>query len=387
MTWKKNRPDGVPVSMESVRLLNWTPCLCRSPTRSTSCLTDRPSRSSFQTTKVSPSRSISSVLAKPAGLPACHSPCPRRPFYIRPCSGLRVAAPGSDPASRRAHSQSTWLVSRPVDAFLHRLHHFFVGVRSGVGVGGLPQGFLNLARHPLVILRPQRLLHAQRRLTQQVQQAEQPHVVGGDDALPNLLLNSFASPMRLWCGSPLVVSGEFRFLGNPCPALASASMVDVLISAAPVLFGESTGQGASTRKPAASRLSDTGREDHQGIEGWPSGVGRQYGGHSHQPADRPDDAPHVGHHAGHVAVIESGLVVAAQAALGSARRCRSDSASVRPYQRRNGGQRSSKGVKRIITATIATPHAMTAPASGRLAFSITGAKTPGAPIIQNSAMC
>ncbi|SAT55600.1 Uncharacterised protein [Klebsiella variicola] len=60
-----NRPDGVPVSMESVRLLNWTPCLCRSPTRSTSCLTDRPSRSSFQTTKVSPSRSISSVLAKP----------------------------------------------------------------------------------------------------------------------------------------------------------------------------------------------------------------------------------------------------------------------------------------------------------------------------------
>ncbi|MGS6403607.1 hypothetical protein, partial [Enterobacter intestinihominis] len=39
------------------------------------------------------------------------------------------------------------------------------------------------------------------------------------------------------------------------------------------------------------------------------------GGHSHQPADRPDDAPHVGHHAGHVAVIESGLVVAAQAAL------------------------------------------------------------------------
>ncbi|KXK67310.1 hypothetical protein BC89_32810 [Pseudomonas monteilii] len=92
-----------------------------------------------------------------------------------------------------------------------------MGVRSGVGVGGLPQGFLNLARHPLVILRPQRLLHAQRRLTQQVQQAEQPHVVGGDDALPNLLLNSFASPMRLWCGSPLVVSGEFRFLGNPCP--------------------------------------------------------------------------------------------------------------------------------------------------------------------------
>ncbi|MGS6565288.1 hypothetical protein, partial [Enterobacter intestinihominis] len=40
-------------------------------------------------------------------------------------------------------------------------------------------------------------------------------------------------------------------------ARATASIVDVLISAAPVLFGESTGQGASTRKPAASRLSDT----------------------------------------------------------------------------------------------------------------------------------
>ena len=61
------------------------------------------------------------------------------------------------------------------------------------------------------------LTHTLEREAQQVQQAEQPHVVGGDDALPNLLLNSFASPMRLWCGSPLVVSGEFRFLGNPCP--------------------------------------------------------------------------------------------------------------------------------------------------------------------------
>jgi hypothetical protein len=36
MTWKKNRPEGVPVSMASVRLLNWTPCLCSTPTRSTS---------------------------------------------------------------------------------------------------------------------------------------------------------------------------------------------------------------------------------------------------------------------------------------------------------------------------------------------------------------
>ena len=88
-------------------------------------------------------------------------------------------------------------------------------------------------------------------------------------------------------------------------------------------------QGASTRKPAASRLSDTRSKDHQGIEGWPSGVGKQYGGHSHQPADRPDDAPHVGHHAGHVAVIESGLVVAAQAALGKRLALLPDSASVR----------------------------------------------------------
>ncbi|MGY4037018.1 hypothetical protein [Enterobacter intestinihominis] len=34
------------------------------------------------------------------------------------------------------------------------------------------------------------------------------------------------------------------------------------------------------------------------------------GGHSHQPADRPDDAPHVGHHAGHV-VIKAVFVLGA----------------------------------------------------------------------------
>lgn len=42
---------------------------------------------------------------------------------------------------------------------------------------------------------------------------------------------------------------------------------------------------------------------------------------------------------------------------------------------------------RIIIATMAMPHAMTDPASGRLAFSITGMKAPGAPTTQNSAMC
>lgn len=47
MTWKKKRPEGVPVSMASVRLLNWTPCLCSSPTRSLqSGRIDHPSRTS-----------------------------------------------------------------------------------------------------------------------------------------------------------------------------------------------------------------------------------------------------------------------------------------------------------------------------------------------------
>jgi hypothetical protein len=99
-----------PVSMESVRVLNWTPCLCRSPTRLTSCLTERPSRSSFQTTRVSTSCSISSALTSLAGLHASHSPCLQRPSCIRPWSRLRFQ--GSDPASRHAHNRSAWLVSR-----------------------------------------------------------------------------------------------------------------------------------------------------------------------------------------------------------------------------------------------------------------------------------
>ncbi len=67
-----------------------------------------------------------------------------------------------------------------------RLHDFLVTVRPGIGGIGFPQGFLDLAGHPLIILRPQCLLHAQRSLPQQVQQAEQPHIVGSDDMLPNL---------------------------------------------------------------------------------------------------------------------------------------------------------------------------------------------------------
>jgi hypothetical protein len=65
MTWKKKRPEGVLVSMASVRLLNSIPCLCKSLTRSTRFLTLRPSRSSFQTTRVSPSRSIPSLSDSP----------------------------------------------------------------------------------------------------------------------------------------------------------------------------------------------------------------------------------------------------------------------------------------------------------------------------------
>ena len=32
MTWKRIGSDGVPVSIESVRLLNWTFCLCKALT-------------------------------------------------------------------------------------------------------------------------------------------------------------------------------------------------------------------------------------------------------------------------------------------------------------------------------------------------------------------
>jgi hypothetical protein len=42
MTSKKKRPEAVPVSMESVRLLNWTHCSWSSPTRSTRFLSFDP---------------------------------------------------------------------------------------------------------------------------------------------------------------------------------------------------------------------------------------------------------------------------------------------------------------------------------------------------------
>jgi hypothetical protein len=53
------------VSIESERLLKLIPCRERSLVRSTRYLTLRPNRSSFQTTRGSPSRSISRVLVRP----------------------------------------------------------------------------------------------------------------------------------------------------------------------------------------------------------------------------------------------------------------------------------------------------------------------------------
>ena len=65
MTWKKNRPAGVLVSIPSVRLLKCTWRVSNSPTRSTRPFTLRPSRSSFQTTSVSPFRRWDSASARP----------------------------------------------------------------------------------------------------------------------------------------------------------------------------------------------------------------------------------------------------------------------------------------------------------------------------------
>lgn len=68
MTWKKKRPAGLPVSIWSVRLLKWILFFSRFATKSISPLTLRPKRSSFQTTKVSPSRSWSIAWFNPGRL-------------------------------------------------------------------------------------------------------------------------------------------------------------------------------------------------------------------------------------------------------------------------------------------------------------------------------
>lgn len=93
-----------------------------------------------------------------------------------------------------------------------------MGVRLGVGVVGLSESFLDLAGHPRIFFRPQRLLHAQRRLPKQVQQAEQPHVIGGDDVLSNPLLDHLAGPMRLWRRRALVAGWEFCFFSDSRPS-------------------------------------------------------------------------------------------------------------------------------------------------------------------------
>jgi hypothetical protein len=92
MTWKKNRPEGVPVSIASVRLLNWTPCLSSSPTRSTSCLTLRP---------WSAQRMPCAATATPS-IPRCCSTCRR---WVGSTSTLPAITSGAAaPRSARASS-------------------------------------------------------------------------------------------------------------------------------------------------------------------------------------------------------------------------------------------------------------------------------------------
>jgi hypothetical protein len=90
-------------------------------------LTDQPSRSSFQTIRVSPSRSISSVVVKPGRSARVRSPCPQRPL----ASGLDqdFALEFKVLILRRyTHSRSAWLVSHSVDVCPHCLHNLFVSV-------------------------------------------------------------------------------------------------------------------------------------------------------------------------------------------------------------------------------------------------------------------
>ncbi len=65
MTWKKKRPAGVEVSIESVRLRKFTPRACNSDTSVIRSRTLRPSRSSFHTTSTSPGRSRHSTRFNP----------------------------------------------------------------------------------------------------------------------------------------------------------------------------------------------------------------------------------------------------------------------------------------------------------------------------------
>ncbi len=85
-----------------------------------------------------------------------------------------------------------------IEALLPYLHDFFINVRFGVVAFSFPLDSLDLTSHPLVIFRPQRLLHAQRCLTQQMQQAEQAHIVSGNDVFSNPLLGYSAGQMCFW---------------------------------------------------------------------------------------------------------------------------------------------------------------------------------------------
>jgi hypothetical protein len=58
-------PIAVAVSTSPVSTLRPTPRLCGSPTSPTTCGSERPIRSSFQTARASPSRATSSACAKP----------------------------------------------------------------------------------------------------------------------------------------------------------------------------------------------------------------------------------------------------------------------------------------------------------------------------------
>ncbi len=106
MTWKKNLPEAVPVSIESVRLLNCTPCFCRSPTRSTRCLTLLPADRASKPQGCLQHEGFRELERDRGVQPSSHSPGLRRSSYTRRFEEPRPAALGSDLESRHAHTQS-----------------------------------------------------------------------------------------------------------------------------------------------------------------------------------------------------------------------------------------------------------------------------------------
>jgi hypothetical protein len=108
-TWNSNSPCGVVVSICSVSERNAIPRSLRSFTVVSRCDSERPSRSSFHTTRQSPGRRNASALASPARSPGCRWHDPRIGGAHRPQRPAAHRVVGPAPAgrhrSRRAYNR------------------------------------------------------------------------------------------------------------------------------------------------------------------------------------------------------------------------------------------------------------------------------------------